>query len=231
MRILVFTFMVLVAACDGSFPRDPEGTSERVQRSRVLRVGATEHAPWIVRSGEADARGPEAELVKRFARSLGARIDWRFGQQEALLLSLEAFELDLVLGGLRKDTLFSEQVGLTRPWFVERWGVGVRRGLEVPSELEGVTVEIARDAMLAYVLRAAGARPRETSTWRLSSGAVAAPLAFLRSRDLTIIEPELAVRELVLATPPGENGWLGAVERYLAQNAVELQRLAEGAWR
>jgi len=224
--VIVFS---LLGACDGSFPRDPEGTSERVRRNRVIRVGITEHAPWSVREG-AEARGPEVELVRRFARSLDVRVDFRFGQQEALLAALEEFELDLVAGGLRDETRFFEQVGLTRPWFVEQWGVGVGPD-DARTELDGLRVVVAPEALLTAALRKADAQPHETQDWRTSAGALAAPLKLLEERGLRVVEDDLATHQYVLATAPGENGWLGAVERYLAHDVEELQRLGEGAWR
>lgn len=226
---IVFVLSWLLGACGEEFPRDPEGTSERVRRSRVMRVGITEHAPWSVRHPDG-ARGPEAELVQRFAHSLEVRVDFRFGQQEALLAALAEFELDLVAGGLREDTRFSEHVGLTRPWFVERWGVGVRSD-EPRTELEGLPVAVAPEALLAAVLRNAGAQPLEHSDWSTSGDALAAPLSLLVGRGLRVIEADLATHHYVLATPPGENGWLGKLERFLAREADALQRLGQGAWR
>ena len=226
---MVIVLSGLLGACGEDFPRDPEETSARVRRSRVMRVGITEHAPWSVRHPDG-ARGPEAELVRRFAQSLDVRVDFRFGQQEALLAALEEFELDLVAGGLREDTRFSEQVGLTRPWFVERWGVGVRPG-DAATELEGLSVAVAPEARLGAVLRRAGAQPHECSDWSTSGHAHAAPLSLLAERGLRVVEVDLATHHYVLATPPGENGWLGTLERYLAREADALQRLGQGAWR
>jgi len=231
MRSLAFALFFLVSsACDDSYPRDPEQTSERVARSGVLRVGITEHPPWTVRSERGDARGPEAEVVRRFAQAIGATAHFRWGQQEALLEALEHFELDLVVGGLREDTLFADKVGLSDPWYVERWGVGLPAQAEPVSDLDGLEVLVAPESLLASKLRKAGARPQETPAWRTVTGALAAPLPVLRARGATLVDDELAVHEHVIAAPPGENRWLGQLARFLARDAVTLAALGASAW-
>jgi polar amino acid transport system substrate-binding protein len=105
--------LVLACAC-ADLPRDPEGTLDRV-RGGTLRVGGVDAPPWIVREGER-ATGPEAELVEAFARSLGARVEWRWASQDEHMHALERFELDLVAAGLTQATPWRTRVALTRPW-------------------------------------------------------------------------------------------------------------------
>lgn len=152
-------------ACE-RFPADPQETTERVARERVLRVGVTEHRPWVQRGPDAEPSGVEVEIVRQLAASRGARVDWSWGQQERLLRKLEEFELDLVIGGIDERTPWQERVALTRPW---------------------------------YDPDAPGA------------GLPQAPLVF--------------------ALPPGENRWLGVVERYLAAHEAALARRAAEALR
>ena len=102
-----------MAACD-ALPRDPEGTLEEA-RGGVLRVGAVESPPLLVRRG-AGAGGPEAELVEAFAREIGARVEWRWTGPEDALGRLERFELHLVAAGLQAGTPWKARVGLSRPW-------------------------------------------------------------------------------------------------------------------
>jgi ABC-type amino acid transport substrate-binding protein len=65
-----------LAACAGTdgFPRDPEGTLDRV-RGGTVRVGVTDHRPWVDLSGDRPI-GVEVTLIERFARGLGARVEW-----------------------------------------------------------------------------------------------------------------------------------------------------------
>ena len=103
-----------LAGCD--LPRDPEGTLERA-RGGVLRAGAAEAAPWVVRrAGGGRPAGPEAELVEAFARSIDARVEWHWGSSDELLRRLEHRELDVVVAGLTARTPWKTHVGVTRPW-------------------------------------------------------------------------------------------------------------------
>jgi divalent metal cation (Fe/Co/Zn/Cd) transporter len=63
-------------ACD--LPRDPEGTLGRA-RGGTLRVGAVEAPPYLRLGGGDEATGPEADLVRAFAESIGARVEWSWG--------------------------------------------------------------------------------------------------------------------------------------------------------
>lgn len=230
-HVSVLVLLLASSACDGSYPRDPEHTSERVARSQALRAGVTEHPPWVTRAPDSAAAGAEAELVERFAASMGVRVEWYWGQQEALLSALERFELDLVVGGLKRDTRFSKHVGMSDPWHVERWGIGIPSAMQAPATLRGLTIELAPESMLITKLQKAGAEARPTASWRRSSSALAAPLHILQERKLNVIDAELDEQELVIATPPGENRWLGQLQRFLAREAPALERIAQAAWR
>jgi polar amino acid transport system substrate-binding protein len=124
--------------CAEPYPRDPEGTAERVQESGVVRVGLTEHRPWVVRDAAGEPRGTEVDLVRRVAAQLEVRIAWQWGQQEALLAALERFELDLVAGGVHEKTPWSERVALTRPWHEQA------RVLALPPGENGWLMQVER---------------------------------------------------------------------------------------
>lgn len=107
----------MTMAC--GIPHDPNDSLDRVRETGVLRAGFTEHAPWIVAGRSGAAEGPEADLVQRFAASVGARVEWRRGSESQLFEALEQFELDVVAGGLTADNPAGPSLGLTRP-YVER---------------------------------------------------------------------------------------------------------------
>lgn len=110
-RVAAALFML--AGCGESLPRDPEKTTARVAQAGVMRVGLTEHPPWVVKR-EGQPAGIEAERIARFAASRNVRVAWTWGQQEALFAQLARFELDLVAGGIREKTEWAERIGLTR---------------------------------------------------------------------------------------------------------------------
>lgn len=130
--------MLLVPACE-PWPRDPETTLESASGG-TLRVGAAEAPPYLVRAGD-DGAGPEAELVLAFARSIDARVEWRWGSLDDHLHSLERHELDLVAGGLTAKSPWKAHVGLTRPWRVEG---ETKRVLAVPPGENRTLVALER---------------------------------------------------------------------------------------
>ena len=111
---LVLAAVALVTAC--GLPRDPNGTLERV-RGGVLRVGAVDEAPWVVRHADGRPRGVEVALVEALAERLGAELRWNHGGETRLMAALGRFELDLVIGGLDADSPYRDEVGLTRPYY------------------------------------------------------------------------------------------------------------------
>jgi len=104
------------AGCD--IPRDPEGTLDRV-RGGTIRVGIDVNEPWTAWEGQGSAARPagvEPELVERFAKELKADVEWVRGSETEILTALENFDLDLVAAGIKDDTLWSDRVGLSRPY-------------------------------------------------------------------------------------------------------------------
>jgi polar amino acid transport system substrate-binding protein len=118
MKLIVIALLLVVwpyRAGDASFPRDPEGTADRV-RGGPFRVGLVENPPWVIRDGE-EPRGIEGDLVRKLAEELGAKPEWRWGGEQAHMEALERFELDLVIGGITKQTPWKKAVGLTDSFY------------------------------------------------------------------------------------------------------------------
>lgn len=103
----------LVGSCE-PYPRDPRSTYERA-RGGVLRVGVADAPPWVLRRGT-EVTGIEPALIREFAASLDARVEWSWAPQEEQLRKLERFELDLVAAGLTRSTPWKDRVGLTVPY-------------------------------------------------------------------------------------------------------------------
>ncbi|WP_035253612.1 transporter substrate-binding domain-containing protein [Agrococcus lahaulensis] len=126
MRLALASAMVAAVAltgCGMQFPNDPEGTLERV-RGDVLRVGATEHRPYVELDDVDEPTGSEPALVEKFAERLDADIAWTTGSEAELLHALEQGELDLVIGGFLHDTPWAERDSTTRPYVEEQTADG-----------------------------------------------------------------------------------------------------------
>src|SRR4051794_36582088 len=156
-RVLVGLGLAL-AGCT-NLPRDPELTLERIKNQRRIRVGITEHPPWVIRTFSGEPAGAEVELVRRLSSELGATPDWYWGSETQHMRAASKFELDLVIAGLDADAPWSEVVGLTRPYFEERILVGVPPSESVPGALDGVTVAIHRGESAAAKLIEHHAKP------------------------------------------------------------------------
>lgn len=109
---------VLAALCAAGcrIPEDPDGTLDRVEGG-TLRVGVIETDPWVseVRGGEPTG-GVEVELVRAFARDLGARVEWNQGSEEELVRAMSGGDLDVVAGGITAKTRWKHDIALTRPY-------------------------------------------------------------------------------------------------------------------
>jgi polar amino acid transport system substrate-binding protein len=212
-------------------PSDPDGTLERVEGA-TMRVGVTEADPWVVLEGERP-RGLEVGLVRSFARSLGARVEWVEGSEAELVAALHEGQLDLVAGGLTPDGPWETEVALTRPYATSRIVVGFPAGAPVPEDLEGQRVRVERGSEAAGLLRDEGALPVPvadlTGTGR---GAPAAAETWTLGRlGLRPSSFELRSSEHVMAVPLGENAWLVRLERFLLEREGEVSRALERAGR
>ncbi|HEX5980905.1 MAG TPA: hypothetical protein VFY52_07450 [Thermoleophilaceae bacterium] len=83
-RVTVVLLLVAVAATGCQYPRDPDDTLNRVDGG-VMRVGVTEADPWVLLEDDRPVGGAEVELARRFARDVGARIEWVQGSEEELV--------------------------------------------------------------------------------------------------------------------------------------------------
>lgn len=116
MRRLLLALLtgLLLTGC-ASFPADPDGTLERVTGG-TMRVGVSPNPPWTEVGAGTEPSGTEAALVRDFAASLPAEVEWTVGGEEMLVMALERGELDLVVGGLTADTPWVEHAATTIPY-------------------------------------------------------------------------------------------------------------------
>ena len=122
------------------YPRDPDGTLNRAADGGVLRVGVTETDPWVLLDGDEPSGGVEVELARRFAREIGARIEWVQGSEEQLVEAAKEGQVDLILAGLTMKSRWKKDVAFTRPYVDTRSVVGISPGTSPPDDFAGVPV-------------------------------------------------------------------------------------------
>lgn len=103
---------LFLLACD--FPKDPHNSFEDARNSS-LRVGVTNHPPFVEKK-EGTYSGDEVLLIRDFARSEGLEITFVEGSESVLIKKLEAYDLQLVIGGFEKNTLWEQKAGLSVPY-------------------------------------------------------------------------------------------------------------------
>lgn len=106
---------LLLSGCS-SIPADADGTLDRA-RDGTLVVGVSEHPPWtIIDAKTGEVTGSEADLIKGFAESINAEIEWHPGPESVLAGEIKEGELDIVIGGLTTSAPWSSQMAMTRSY-------------------------------------------------------------------------------------------------------------------
>ena len=152
MRPLMILLAVVCIGCD--MPRDPHDTTIRI-RGGTIRVGASEHGPWVQFDGDVPA-GVEVRLLQDFARLQHAEIRWVEGSESELFQALKEGQLEVLIGGLDDSTPWAPEVALSQPFITvgdKRHVMAVRQGenrwlLELDRFLQ------ARSAVIGQLLEA-----------------------------------------------------------------------------
>lgn len=219
--IVIIVTPVALAACD-RFPRDPRGSLEQVVQDGVLRVGAIESPPWVIREGDR-ATGVEGDLAMALAEELGVEIEWTWPSAERAFEAAHAADLHLVIGGVTDSNAWRSHVALSEPYFTEIIAIGTRSA--PPATADGLLVLTPEDPSLVEVARTLDAIASAVrDPWSPGTPALA-PVWQLQSHGLTPW-PHLgtAERAHVWVVPPGENALLMRVERFLAEQSDDVHR-------
>jgi polar amino acid transport system substrate-binding protein len=216
--------LALAVGCD--IPRDAEGTLARV-RNGTMRVGVSEHAPWVRLASE-EPEGVEPALLRRWAKQLDARLEWLRGSEAALVEALQQGAIDVVVAGLEHTTPFASKIALSQPYLTTRVHFAVRPGGTLPDEWAGrpVTVPPDRLTINAAVLQAGAMPVSSADLWR-GSLVVAAYDFEIEAHDKQRAGSALAVERRVIATRPGESAFLLALDCFLqGLDEADVRRLA-----
>src|SRR3712207_3693414 len=137
-----------VAGCQ--YPRDVEGTLDRVEGG-TMRVGVSDNEPWVNLDGP-EPSGVEPEIVRRFARTIDADIHWVQGDSEELVEALERVQLDVVVAGITRTSVYKKRVALTRPYVDTELLLAHPKGEEMPDEDHDTRIAVEADSQAAGLL-------------------------------------------------------------------------------
>jgi polar amino acid transport system substrate-binding protein len=229
--VFVLVLLAAIAATGCQYPRDPDGTLNRVEGG-VMRVGVTESDPWVLLGGEEPTGGVEVELARRFARELGARIEWVQGSEEELVDAAKEGQVDLILAGLTSKSRWEKDVAFTRPYVETRSVVGAPADGSFPDDFAGVPVAVELGSEEEGLLeQRTDARVVPVTDLASRAGEPAAVHDYLLD-DLGLSDSgtELDSAKHVMAVKLGENAFLVRLERFLLNREDEIRRLlvAEG---
>lgn len=227
--LLTLLAALLLAGCeDLRFPRDPDGTLDRVLATRSVTVAVTDHAPWVDVAGLPAPGGAEAELVRAFAETLGARVVWREMPGFAALEALDSGEADLAIGGFTRENVSTYGAGApSYVYFEEALVVATRPKAHTPNDIKGAAVVVPPGVVAEALIRERGGIPVHDQA---GSDLVAIPGWQAVDQGLVPTGVILQRRGYVMAIPKGENAWLMRLERFLRANAAGIDdRLREHA--
>jgi polar amino acid transport system substrate-binding protein len=225
-RLTVVLLLTAIAAAGCQYPRDPDGTLNRVEGG-VMRVGVTAADPWVVLEGDRPVGGAEVELARRFARDLEARIEWVQGSEEELVDAAKEGQIDLILAGLTSKSRWKKDVAFTRPYVETQTVVGIPPGRSFPGDFAGVPVAAelgtAEEGLLAQKTEARVVPVRDLAPRAGRPAAV--PHYLLDDLRLTDSGTELDSAKQVMAVKLGENAFMVRLERFLLNREDEIERL------
>ncbi|MEO6389126.1 MAG: hypothetical protein ABIT16_11655 [Croceibacterium sp.] len=135
-----------MASCS-TYPRDIDGTLDRIEQSHVVRVGLAELRP----GQQAKAQ----QFIARIEHVTGARATIDMAPAEAQLARLEEGGLDLVIGEFADDTPWIETVAVLEP--LDHRAVGHHQFGLAPAAANGENCWIG---LLEHEIRSATASPR-----------------------------------------------------------------------
>jgi polar amino acid transport system substrate-binding protein len=215
---------LLLGSCQ--YPRDPEETLDRVTDGTMY-VGVIDEEPWVRLDPGREPQGVEPTLIREFAEQLDAEIEWVEGSEAELMEAMRGFQLDVIVGGLTRNSPYSKEVALTRPYVDTEIQFGVPPGEELPDDLDEVEIWVEQSSEAAALLQQEEGEANPIYFDSLSE--VEGP-ALLDDYEIEAIGYERTDRiqrddEHAMAVPMGENAFLVELERFLLDRGEEAEEL------
>lgn len=217
-RIIAICSALLLSGC--TIPDDTDGTYEHIEGG-TLRVGVTEHEPWVSLA-DSEPSGVEVGLIRELAAKLGAKVDYTAGNEEELVEALRERDLDVVIGGFTDQTGWSKVVAMTKPYLTTHLVVGTEPGGGL-EDGERVAYE-SGTATGSLVDKKTEGVPVAVDSLKDAKGPVATDDFLLDDLGREQVA-QIHSQEHVFLSAPGENRWLTTLERFLLdrkQRALKL---------
>ena len=130
-------------------------------QNATMRVGIVDNDPWT-RMEDRRASGIEVELLKDFARELGADTTFVPGTTPELLEAAKEAEVDVIVGGFTSTSpgvSEGKEAGVTGTYLTTRFVVGVPPDRPTFDDPSGRKIAVERIDTTAAMLKEEGAVP------------------------------------------------------------------------
>jgi polar amino acid transport system substrate-binding protein len=224
-RVLAVVLAIAALPAGCRIPEDPGETLERVSGG-TLRVGAAEHEPWV-KLGGSEPGGVEPGLVRRFAGTIEAEVEWTEGSEAELVEALHERQLDLVIAGIDSKSPWKKKGALTRPYYTSRVVIAVPPGHEVRYDLEGLTVQAEEGTGVPGLVERKTDANAEPVAALVPGRPAAAEDHLLDDLELEGTHVGVEKHKHVMATQLGENAFLVKLERFLLRNEELAKQLLD----
>lgn len=211
---LIILAALIITACE-DYPKDPRKTLQNV-REDTLRVAFSDNSYWIKKDNKR-ITGIEAEIIKKFAKTINAEIEWINGSESELMPMIKIGEYHIFIGGLTKDTPWKKHVGLTNPYLTTKVFVGVAPGVPIPENIKNKKIAVKKGNSFGMYVKKKEGFPHYVDYF-LDNDYIAAyeweilKLGYLKT-DIILHE-----EKHVMAVPKGENALLMELEKFLEKN-------------
>jgi len=109
---LLLCSLLLFISCN--LPKDPKSSWEKAKEVGLI-VGVIENPPYTTKT-ENSFSGTEIAIINKFAKMNRLKVIYNIGNESDLIEKLEKYEVNLVIGGFDKKSVWSEKAGFTRPY-------------------------------------------------------------------------------------------------------------------
>ncbi len=225
-RVIALLACLALGACQ--YPRDPEGTLDRV-RGGTLRVGISASDPWVVLESDQPPAGVEVALVEEFARTIDAEVEWVEGSESELMEALDGRQLDVVIAGLTRRSVWMNGAALTRPYLTTQSLIAApdeATAKRLSEDLEGEPIAVEANSPEAAKLEMdTDARVVPVDDLKDVDGPAAVHDYLLDDLNLVRTDVELDEHEHAMAVALGENAMLVTLERFLLDREAHAGEL------
>lgn len=215
MKFAYLAFLILIGC---NYPKDPGNTLEKIKNS-TIRVGIANYKGRC-NYNNGNPKGPEVELIKGYAKSIGANIEWVKASQSEIVDFLKELQVDVGIGGFTKRSPWKKKVGFSTSYTTEKIKLAALKNVAIPEDIEDKQVLVKpASAALVAVKKNKGIPVIADSIRSTGTGIqlVAGTKEELLNMGLNVSDYDLSKKKYVIAIPKGENALLQDLENYIYQ--------------